>query len=160
MKLEERTVTAGSCASFGLLAPLLGGMNPSFSSKDDILWHTSSRLYLQTPRTREWYLSTANIKLAALTKLEGMVIKKPKRLKAAQSRYFCSLKQQAMPPARGSPGTARGKAGGRSAHAEHCRGMICSPGRWRKEEAVHGRDQWAVLKCQLAFDISLSFVAF
>lgn len=76
MKLEERTVTADSCASVGLLAPLLqGGMNPSSSSADDILWHTSSHLYLQTPRTRKWCLSTANIKLAALTKLEGMVIK-------------------------------------------------------------------------------------
>lgn len=49
---------------------------------------------------------------------------------------------------------------GRCAHAEHCGGRIGSVGRWRMEEIVRGRDQWAILKCQLAFDISLSFPCF
>ena len=52
MKLEERTVTAGARASFGLLVPLLwDGMNPGSSLANDILWCTSSHLYLQTPGT-------------------------------------------------------------------------------------------------------------
>lgn len=54
MIVEERTVTAGARASFGLLVSLLrGGMNPGSSSADDILWCISSHLYLQTPGTCE-----------------------------------------------------------------------------------------------------------
>ena len=38
MKHEERTVTAGACASFGLLVPLLhGGVSPGSPPADNIL---------------------------------------------------------------------------------------------------------------------------